>query len=182
MHNCPPPKKVTQRTSGRKRNKGDYSEYELTYDPPIPPKRKRMVDLERKLSARRIAAEKYKTKPANTPQLVRKPLSVRVPITMSGNTDTHPSAVASTSRTITTLAMQQETSSILKAFVSMDNLPDDDPNDYDDIKLPITPRAPPTQQAQPNIEGGPETDTKPPMLPLVIGTAIKIEKPTDMLP
>ena len=78
--------------------------------------------------------------------------------------------------------MQQETSNVLKELASMDNLPDDDPNDDDDIKLPITLHAPPVQQVQPNIEGGPETDTKPPMLPRVLGTAIKLEKPADTLP
>ena len=101
---------------------------------------------------------------------------------MSSNTDMHPSAVASTSRTITTPAMQQETHSILKELASMDNLPDDDPNDDDDIKLPIAPRVPPAQQAQHNTEGGPKTDIKPPLLPRVIGTAIKIEKPANTLP
>ena len=182
MRNCPPPQKVTQRTSGRKRNKVDYAQFDLTDNPPTPQKQKRMVDSKRKPSARRIAAEKYKTKPANTLRPVRKSLSVRVPTTTSGNTDMHPSAVASTSRTITTPATQQETCSVLKELSKMDNLPDDDPNDDDDITLPIAPRAPPAQQVQPNIKGGPETDTKPPMLPRIIGTAIKIEKPTDTLP
>ena len=67
MHNRPPPKKVTQRTSGRKHTKVDYSQYELADDPPTPLKRKRTVDLKRKPSASCIAAEKYKTKHANTP-------------------------------------------------------------------------------------------------------------------
>ena len=40
MRNRPPPKKVTQCTSGRKRNKVDYSWYKLTDDPPTPPKMK----------------------------------------------------------------------------------------------------------------------------------------------
>ena len=104
MHNHPPPRKVTQRTSGRKCTKVDYSQYELADDPPTPPKQKRMMDLKRKPSANRIAAEKYRTKPANTPQLIMKPLSVRVLVTTSGDTSTQQSAVASTSRTITTPA------------------------------------------------------------------------------
>ena len=182
MRNRPPPQKITQRTSGRKRNKVDYSQFDLTDDPPTPPKRKRIVDLKRKLSVRRMAAEKYKTKPANTPRPVRKSSSLHVPVTMSINTDRHPSATASTSRTLTTPATQEETFSVLKELANMDNVPDDDPNDDDDTTLPIAPLAPPTQETQPNIKDVPETDTKPPMLPRIIGTAIKIEKATDTLP
>ena len=69
MRNHPPPQKVTQHTSGRKQNKVDYAQFDLTDDPPTPKKRKCKVDSKRKLSARRIAAEKYKTKPANTDRL-----------------------------------------------------------------------------------------------------------------
>ena len=36
MRNCPPPQKVTQCTSGRRRNKVDYSQFDLTDDPPTP--------------------------------------------------------------------------------------------------------------------------------------------------
>ena len=83
------------------------------------------MDLKRKPSAKCIAAEKYKTKPANTPRPVRKSSSVRVPATTSINTDTHPSAIASTSRTLTTPATQEETFSDLKELASMDTVPDD---------------------------------------------------------
>ena len=45
-------KKVTQRTSGRKRAKVDYSYFDFATDhPPSPPKKKRTVDLKRKPSA-----------------------------------------------------------------------------------------------------------------------------------
>ena len=50
----------------------DYSQYSITDDPPSPPKKKRRVDLKRQPSAGRIAADKYKTKPLNLPQLVRR--------------------------------------------------------------------------------------------------------------
>ena len=43
----PTPKKVTHRTSGRKRPKVDYSQYDVTDAPPSPPKKKRTVDLKR---------------------------------------------------------------------------------------------------------------------------------------
>ena len=69
MRTRPAPKKVTQRTSGRKYTKVDYSQFDLTSDdPPSPPKKKRSVDLKHKPSATRIAAEKFKTKPSNTPR------------------------------------------------------------------------------------------------------------------
>ena len=87
MCSRPPPQKVTHRTSGRKRNKVDYSQFDLADDPPTPPKRKCTVDLKRKPSAGRIAAEKYKTKPANTPRPVRKSSLVCVPTTTSIKTD-----------------------------------------------------------------------------------------------
>ena len=75
---------------------------------------------------------------------------------------------------------QQETSDVLKQLASMDNVPEDDPND--DTNLSIAPQVPPVQQVQPKIEGGPDTDIKLPLLPRVLGTAIKIEKPADTLP
>ena len=43
----PPPKKVTHRTSDRKRTQVDYSQYNVTDDPPSPRKKKRKVDLKR---------------------------------------------------------------------------------------------------------------------------------------
>ena len=47
MHVQPPPKKVTHRMSGRKRPQVDCSQYNVTDDPPSPPKKKRRVDLKR---------------------------------------------------------------------------------------------------------------------------------------
>ena len=178
MRSRPPPQKVTHRTSGRKRKKVDYSQYDLTDDPPTPPKRKRKLDLKRKPSAGRIAAEKYKTKPANTPRPVRKPVPVHVPTTTSINTDPHPTAVASTSKTLTTPATQEETISVLQELASMDIVPDDDPNDNDGLTLPIPTNAIQQPEAEPNTKKEPETDTKPMMLPRIIGTAIKIENTT----
>ena len=51
-------KKVTHRTSGRKRPAVDYSQYDTSTDPPSPPKWCRKVDLKRKPSKTRIAAGK----------------------------------------------------------------------------------------------------------------------------
>ena len=66
------PKKVTNRTSGRKRPAVDYSQYDTSTDPLSPPKWHRKVDLKRKPSKTRIAAGKYKTKPLGGPRPVRK--------------------------------------------------------------------------------------------------------------
>ena len=160
----------------------DYSQFDLIDDPPTPPKRKRMVDLKRKPSAGRIAAAKYKTKPANTPRPVRKSSLVCVPTTTSIKTDAHQTATASTSKTLTNLDTQEETVSNLKEAASKDAVPDDDPNDDEDPTLLTVPQAHQAQVAEPDTTDEPETDTKPMMLPRIIGTAIKIEKATDTLP
>ena len=67
MHAQPALKKVTHCTSGRGQPVLDYSQFELDNDPPSPAKKRRHVDLKRKASAARIAAEKLKTKPLNKP-------------------------------------------------------------------------------------------------------------------
>ena len=40
MRARPPPKKVTHRTSGRKRAQIDYSQYDINDDPSSPPRKK----------------------------------------------------------------------------------------------------------------------------------------------
>ena len=170
MHPRPSPKKVTQRTSGRKRVKVDYSQFDVTSDDtPSPTKKKRTVDLKRKLSAAQIAADKFKTKPANTPRPLRKQSTTSVPVTTTLVT-------ASTSRTITTPATQQETVDVLKQLSSMDEIPDDDLNDDGTILIVSQVQQPP--RIIPKVKNQPGNDTKPAMLPRVIGTAIKVEKPS----
>ena len=180
MRTRPTPKKVTQRTSGRKRTKVDYSQFDLTTDdPPSPPKKKkRTVDLKRKPSATRIAAGKYKNKPSNTPRPVRRRSSVNAPATTTVTAPKETSAIASTSRTLTTPATQQETADVLKQLSTMDDIPDDDQDD--DTTIPIAPQLQQQPQVIPKVEGPPDTDIKPPMLPRVIGTAIKMEKPAGI--
>ena len=177
MRTHPTPKKRTQRTSGRKRTKVDYSQFDLTTDdPPSPPKKKkRTVDLKRKPSATRIAAGKYKNKPSNTPRPVRQRSSVNAPATMTVTAPKETSAIASTSHTLTTPATQEETADVLKQLSTMDDIPDD--NQDDDTTIPIAPQLQQQPQVIPKVEGPPDTDIKPPMLPRVIGTAIKMEKP-----
>ena len=154
----------------------DYSQFELgSDDPPSPPNKKRTVDLKRKPSATRIAAEKFKTKSSNTRGPIRKASCVCVPVTMSVTSPKQTSATASTSRTITTPATQQETSDVLKQLSNMDDIPDDDPDD--DTAIPIAPQLQQSPQVTLKVEGPVDTDIKPPLLLRVIGTAIKMEKP-----
>ena len=120
--------------------------------------------------------------PANTPRPVRKSSLVRVPTTTSIKTDALQTATASTSKTLTTPATQEETISVLKELASMDTIPDYNPNNDDGPTLPIAPHACQQQEAVPNTEDEPETDTKPMMLPRIMGTAIKTEKTTDTPP
>ena len=177
MHTHLTQKKVTQRTSGRKGEKVDYSQFDLTTDdPPSPPKKKKCtVNLKRKLTATRIAAGKYKSKPSNTPRLVRQRSSVIALATTTVTAPKETSAIASTSCTLTTPATQQDTADVLKQLSTMDVIPDDDQDN--DTTIPIAPQLQQQPQVIPKVEGPPDTDIKPPMLPQVIGTAIKMEKP-----
>ena len=83
MHACPQPKKVTHCTSGRKHPVVGYSQFETSTDPPSPPKKRKTVNFKRKPSKSRIAAEKYKTKPINTPQPIRRSIAAPHPVTMT---------------------------------------------------------------------------------------------------
>ena len=70
MRAQPSPKKVTHRTSGWKRPPVDYTQFDTSTKPPSPSKKHRKVDLKRRPSRTRIAAEKYKTKPLEGPRPV----------------------------------------------------------------------------------------------------------------
>ena len=58
----------------------------------------------------------------------------------------------------------------------MDDIPDDNLNN--DGTIPIMPQVQQPPQIIPKVENQPGNDTKPAMLPRVIGTAIKVEKPS----
>ena len=178
MRPRPAPKKVTQRTSARKRRAVDYSQFDVTSeDPPSPPKKKRSVDLKRRPSASRIAAEKFKTKPSNMPRPTRTRSTVRTPVTTTVAATLQGDTVASTSRTLTTPATQQQTADVLKQLSNMDDIPEDDPNN--DTFLPIVPQVQQPPPTVPKVEKPTEPDVTVPMLPRVIGTAIKVETQSD---
>ena len=89
-NNLPPrvyPGSPTLRTTARKHTVIDYKKFleEFADLPPSPPKRKREIDLKRKPSKSRIAADKYRktdfvTKPSNVPKPVcRRDRTSKVP-------------------------------------------------------------------------------------------------------
>ena len=119
MRVCQTPKKVTHRTSGRKRPVVDYSQYDTSTDPPSPPKWHRRVDLKRRPSKIHIAAEKYKTKPLGGPRPVRRkdthppPASTSNPVMMTDN------AKPCASGTITVAATAEETRTAIDALLTL---------------------------------------------------------------
>ena len=98
------------------------------------------------------------------------------PATTTVTTPQVSSATASNTCTLTTPATQQETADVLKQLSTMDDIPDDDQDD--DTTLPIAPQLQRQPQVVPKVEGRLDTDIKSPMLPGVIGPAIKMEQPT----
>ena len=125
FNNPPPsvdPVSPTLRTSACKRTVIDYKKFleEFTDLPPSPPKRKREVDLKRRPSKSRMAAEKYRkadftTKPSNVPKLVRRRDSTPK-ITPGTSTDTNKN-VSTKQETITKPATTQETEDVIEALL-----------------------------------------------------------------
>ena len=174
MRSQPPPKKVTHRTSGRKRSQVDYTQFDTSTEPPSPPKKCRKVDLKRRPSRRRMAAEKYKTKPLGGPRPVCSKSSqssasvpMRNPITMTD--DTHPG----TSGIVTMAATEEETQTAIEALLTLGaDMPAADAEINENAALvPLAPQVPdPGPPPQP-----PDADLTEPK---VIGTAVKVEQKT----
>ena len=172
-----PPKKVTHRTSGRKRVQIDYSQYDINDNPSSPPRKKRKVDSKRWPSASRIAAEKYKTKPLNKPQPVWGRNS-NVAST-SGSTTT---PIPTGKTTVTKPASEKETKEVIDQLLNM-NVPQEDTvdNEYNVPIAPVRAHEQPvgdtTKDAK--IEPAPPDGAPPLLLLRIIGTAIKIENPVN---
>ena len=105
------------RTSARKRTIIDYKKFleEYADEPPSPPKKKKEIDLKRKLSKTRIAAEKYSrskffTKPTHLPRPVRRRKAKADSPVASGSMEGQTKNVNSTtdSETITLPATSRE--------------------------------------------------------------------------
>ena len=124
--NNPPPSvdsvSPTPRTSARKRTVIDYKKFleEFADLPPSPPKRKREVDLKRRPSKSRMAAEKYRksdftTKPSNVPKPVRRRDST--PKNTPGTSTNINKNVSTKQETITKPATTQETEDVIEALL-----------------------------------------------------------------
>ena len=184
----PPPKKVTHQTSGRKRPQVDYSQYNVTDDPPSPPKKKRTVDLKRRPSAGRIAAEKYKTKSLNLPRPVRRrrPTTPNTPATTSIVTQPAKASTSSEKGTVMKPTTQRETDKVINQLLDIDMHQEENENDEYEVPLApdqvhvqpsgILPNVDKVEQAAPDVEGA---NIKPLLLPRVLDTAIKIETPSN---
>ena len=112
----------TTRTSARKRTVINYKDFleEFADLPPSPPKRKREVDLKRRPSKSRMAAEKYRksdfaTKPLNVPKPVRR--KVNTPKNTPGTSTNISKCVSSKQETITKPATTQETEDAIEALL-----------------------------------------------------------------
>ena len=180
-----PPKKVTHRTSGRKRTQVDYSQYNVTDDPPSPCKKKRKKDLKRRPSANRLAVEKYKTKPLNLPCPVRRrnASTLNNPVMMSIETPPTEASTSSTKGIVMRLAMQMETDEVINQLLDIDVHQEDNENGEYDIPIALNPipvqlvgTVPKTNtDAQATTKDAEDNNIKPLLLPRVLGTAIKIE-------
>ena len=137
----------------------------------------------------RIAAEKYKTKPLNLPRLVRRrrPTTPNTPVTM--NTATQPAEAGSSSvkGTVMKPATQRETDEVINQLLDIDMHQEENENDEYDVPL-----APNQVHVQPmgtlpkvdNVKQATTLDAeganiKQLLLPRVLGTAIKIESPSN---
>ena len=145
-------------------------------DPPSPPKKCRKVDLKRRPSRTRIAAEKYKTKPLGGPRPVRNKSSqsqstASVPVANLTTTteDTHPG----TSGIVTVAATEEETQTAIEALLTLgSDMPAADAElDENAALVPLAPQAPnPGPPPQPTDVSQTE--------PKIIGTAVKVEQKT----
>ena len=129
--NNPPPSvdsvSPTPRTSARKRTVIDYKKFleEFADLPLSPPKRKREVDLKRRPSKSRMAAEKYRksdftTKPSNVPKPVRRRDST--PKNTPGTSTNINKNVSTKQETITKPATTQETEDAIEALLLLSTM------------------------------------------------------------
>ena len=159
----------TTRTSARKRTVINYKKFleEFADLPPSPPKRKREVDLKRRPSKSRMAAEKYRksdfaTKPSNVPKPVRRKVST--PKSTPGTSTNISKNVSSKQETITKPATTQETEDAIEALLLLGTMgmpPPQSENDGADneVLMPIGVNL----TTDNNI--GTDADAAPPIIP-----------------
>ena len=171
MRSQPPPKKVTHHTSGRKMPQIDYTQFDTGAEPPSPPKKHRKVDLKRRPSRSRTAAEKYKTKPLGGLRLVRNKLLQSSSLTIANPVMTTDAAQPSTSGTVTVAATADETQTAIEVLLSLgSDIPAPDAEiDENAALVPLVPQVP---DPEPPLQPTDEALT----VPIVISTAVKEEK------
>ena len=152
-------------TSARKRTIIDYKKFleEYTDEPPLPPKKKREVDLKWKHSKTRIAAEKYSrskffTKPTHLPRPVcRKKVKTDSPVALgSGEGQTENVNITPDSETTTVPATSHETQDAIEALLLLGNPPEQSlPGlEENEVLMPIA------GPQQPNLEPLPDVPTE----------------------
>ena len=173
------------RTSARKRTIINYKKFleEYTDEPPSPPKKKKEIDLKRKPSKTRIAAEKYSrskffTKPTHLPRPVRrKKTKADSPVAL-GSMEGHTKKANSTtdSDTITVPANSHETQDMIDALLLLGNPPEASLPGLEDneVLMPITR----PQQTDPELLPNVPSDANPPIPPELLGV---VPKPGTLL-
>ena len=147
--------------------------------------RKKKVDLKRRPSANRLAAEKYKTKPLNLPRPVRRRNASTLDNLVTTSIDPPPSeaSTSSTKGTVMKPATQMETDEVIKQLLDIDVHQEDNETGEYDIpialnQIPVQPvgTVPKTNtDAQTTAKDAEDNNIKLLLLPRVLGTAIKIE-------
>ena len=169
--------------------------------PPTPPRKKREIDLKRKPSKQRIAADKFRskfvTKPTHMPRPVRHKTTKKDPGAISKQTvDPQPSTSDTPvpkSRTLLTPATAAKTKDTIEALLMLGDIPAPEKNPDDNASIiPITGVAPnrvlEASQADEQVPESPRTNqTLDPLSNTlgnptpgsIIGTAIKTDGETD---
>ena len=178
------PDSPTLRTSARKRTVIDYKKFleEFADLPPSPPKRKREVDLKRRPSKSRMAADKYRktnfgTKPSNVPKPVCR--GNKTPkATPSTDTDKN---VLSTQGTITRPATTHETQDAIEALLLLGTMgtPPPQPEDNVEVNEVLMPIGVNRTTEDNNVKDPnavlPAASADPPKPGTVLGIAIKMD-------
>ena len=198
-----PDKTQEVRTSGCPRTVINYKQFleEYADAPPTPPRKKCEIDLKRKPSKQRIAADKFRskfvTKPTLMPRPVRHKTSKKDPGAIPEPTaDPQPSTSdtpAPKSKTLLTPVTAAETKDAIEALLMLADIPalENNPDDNASI-VPITGVAPDkvreASQADEQAPESPRTNQIPdplintlgnPPPGIVIGTAIKTDGDTE---
>ena len=180
------------RTSARKRTIIDYKKFleEYADEPPSPPKKKKEIDLKRKPSKTRIAAEKYSrsrffTKPTHLPRPVcRRKAKADSPVA-SGSMEGQIKKANSTtdSKTITVPATSHETQDTIDALLLLGNPPEESVPGLEDneVLMPIAGPQQPNPELLPDVpsEANPPNPPKPPGAGPKPGTLLGVAVKTD---